>query len=213
MTQTSMGVVYAKRLFDILVSSVLLVFLSPLLILIAGAITLSDRPGGALYCHERVGRGGRPFSCLKFRTMRVNADTFLPGLLAANVAARAEWELTQKLRHDPRVSPIGRVLRMSSLDELPQLWNVLRGDMSLVGPRPVTPGEMLRWYEPLGAAAAYRAVRPGITGLWQVSGRNSASYERRVELDCKYVAALSFRNDLTILLRTVGAVLRSEGAC
>jgi lipopolysaccharide/colanic/teichoic acid biosynthesis glycosyltransferase len=145
--------------------------------------------------------------------MRADADQVLHHLLVQDPQARAEWETTQKLRRDPRVSPIGRVLRATSLDELPQLWNVLRGDMSLVGPRPVTFSEIQKWYADLGGTASYMAVRPGITGLWQVSGRSQTTYESRVALDCQYVRDLSLRNDGLILLRTFGAVIRQQGAC
>jgi undecaprenyl-phosphate galactose phosphotransferase len=151
--------------------------------------------------------------CLKFRTMYPDADRILRELLARDPSSRAEWEGTQKLRRDPRVSRIGRLLRATSLDELPQLWNVLRGEMSLVGPRPVTSSEMRKWYEVLGGATLYMLVRPGITGLWQVSGRSGTTYERRVALDCQYVESLSLRNDALILLRTVGVLIRREGAC
>ena len=144
--------------------------------------------------------------------MCVNADMALRVLLENDPVVRAEWDASQKLRRDPRVSGIGSVLRATSLDEIPQLWNVLRGEMSLVGPRPVTEDEMRRWYEILGGSVAYKAVRPGITGLWQVSGRSRTTYEYRVTLDCQYVRELSVLNDLRILCRTVSAVLRGDGA-
>jgi lipopolysaccharide/colanic/teichoic acid biosynthesis glycosyltransferase len=149
---------------------------------------------------------------LKFRTMCPEADRILGELLARDPSARAEWERTQKLRRDPRITPIGRLLRATSLDELPQLWNVLRGEMSLVGPRPISSEEMRKCREPLGGAPSYMAVRPGITGLWQVSGRSGTTYESRVSLDCQYVENLCLRNDALILFRTFGVLVRREGA-
>jgi lipopolysaccharide/colanic/teichoic acid biosynthesis glycosyltransferase len=157
-----------------------------------------------------VGRGGALFGCLKFRSMVIDSEARLAELLARDPAARAEWEATRKLKRDPRVTSVGRFLRASSLDELPQLINVLRGEMSLVGPRPVIQAELEQHY---GAAAAhYMSVRPGITGLWQVSGRNDTTYEQRVRLDVSYVARASFAEDLRILLATPVAVLRRRGA-
>ena len=151
--------------------------------------------------------------CIKFRTMVINADMVLRELLERDPQCREEWQRTHKLQNDPRVTPLGRAMRALSVDELPQLLNVLRGDMSLVGPRPVTEAELKRWYEPLGAAADYLAVRPGVTGLWQVSGRSGTTYQARVAFDKRYVQELSLYNDLVILFRTLGAVLRGEGAC
>lgn len=141
-----------------------------------------------------------------------NADVVMRQLLERDPASRLEWAATHKLKRDPRVSPLGEILRWTSLDQLPQLWNVLRGEMSLVGPRPVTEAEMENWYERFNGAAAYKSVRPGITGLWQVSGRSATTYEQRVSLDCKYVRELSIANDAWILFRTVGAVLSQSGA-
>ena len=201
-----------KRSIDIVGALFLIVSLAPVLALVAIAILIKGGAGPIIYRHQRVGRGGRPFICLKFRTMCPEADRILGELLARDPTARAEWERTQKLRRDPRISPIGRLLRATSLDELPQLWNVLRGEMSLVGPRPVTSEEMRKWYEALGGATSYMAVRPGITGLWQVSGRNRTTYESRVSLDCRYVENLCLRNDALILFRTFGVVVRREGA-
>jgi len=198
----------AKRAFDVLGSASLLLALFVPLCLIA---LLVRRDGGpVLFAHRRIGRGGKPFACLKFRTMVVDAEQRLAALLESDPAARAEWEANRKLREDPRVTWIGRLLRASSLDELPQLINVLKGDMSLVGPRPVMDSELATYY---GAAAPhYMAVRPGITGLWQVSGRSDTSYPRRVALDVAYVRNPSLREDLRILLRTPAAVLLRRGA-
>jgi len=166
--------------------------------------------GPVFFAHRRVGRDGAEFGCLKFRSMGADSQQRLAALLAADPAARAEWEATRKLRRDPRVTRFGRFLRGASLDELPQLLNVLRGEMSLVGPRPVQRAELERFY---GAAAAYyMAVRPGITGLWQVSGRSETSYAQRVALDVAYVARGSLWQDIRILLRTPFAVLSRRGA-
>ncbi len=202
-----------KRAFDMMFSALLLAFLAPLFAGITLAQLVFAPRAPVLYRQRRVGRGGETFFCLKFRSMCTNADIVLRELLERDPQARDEWAASHKLRNDPRISRVGRILRATSLDELPQLWNVLRGDMSLVGPRPVTEGEMQKWYKALGGAEAYKAVRPGITGLWQISGRSGTTYDRRVSLDCRYVGELSAGNDIRILLRTVSAVLRQEGAC
>ena len=198
-----------KRTFDIAFSGFLLLLLLPVLLMIALAVRADGGP--VFFAHRRVGRGGAEFPCLKFRTMRVDADRVLEAMLRERPALRPEWEATQKLRHDPRVTRVGRLLRITSLDELPQLLNVLRGEMSLVGPRPVLRSELEQFYGP--AASAYLSVRPGITGPWQVSGRSDVGYDRRVALDQAYAQNLSLRRDLVILWRTVGAVLRCRGAC
>ena len=206
---------YSKRfklISDALIAAVLLVFLLPVLAVITGCIVVFGGPGSLIFRHRRIGKDGRPFACLKFRTMCTNAEAVLNDRLSRDTDALAEWTATQKLRNDPRVYPFGQFLRATSLDELPQLWNVLRGDMALVGPRPVTEDEMQRWYEPHGAAHAYRSVRPGITGLWQVSGRNDTTYNERLMLDCRYVDTLSLWQDVLILCRTFTAVIRGEGA-
>ena len=161
------------------------------------------------YGHYRVGHRGRVFKCLKFRTMLRDAEDVLSDLLRTNPAARAEWERDQKLANDPRVTGIGALLRRTSLDELPQLLNVVRGDMVLVGPRPITVQELtrygrVRWH--------YLAVKPGMTGLWQVSGRNKTTYEERVEFDRTYVESRSFQLNLRILFRTVKVVALRDGA-
>jgi lipopolysaccharide/colanic/teichoic acid biosynthesis glycosyltransferase len=171
---------------------------------------LVRRDGGpATFTHYRVGCGGRLFRCIKFRTMCLDAERVLAELLARDPARRAEWERDQKLSDDPRVTPIGRWLRRSSLDELPQLLNVLRGEMALVGPRPITAAELHRY----GAVRwQYLSVLPGMTGLWQVSGRNRTGYERRVELDQLYVKTRSAWLDCKILAKTVLVVLAREGA-
>ncbi|WP_431312809.1 sugar transferase [Roseateles agri] len=187
---------------------ILLTLLSPLMLVVAWLIWRRD--GAPIFFgHYRVGLDGRLFRCLKFRSMLLDADRALADLLRDDPAARAEWERDQKLTNDPRITPVGHFLRKTSLDELPQLFNVLRGEMSLVGPRPITVGELprygrTRWH--------YLSVRPGITGLWQVSGRNNTSYEERVALDRRYVEQRSMAGDVGILLKTVRVVLLREGA-
>ncbi|MCD6040769.1 MAG: exopolysaccharide biosynthesis protein [Burkholderiales bacterium] len=187
---------------------VLLVVFSPVMAALACAIRRDGGP--ATFAHYRVGRGGRLFKCIKFRTMRVDAQRVLGEVLERDVTLRAEWESRRKLAHDPRVTTLGRVLRESSLDELPQLLNVLRGEMALVGPRPITVEELRRY---AGARWHYLSVLPGMTGLWQVSGRNETAYERRVELDELYVKNRSAWLDCKILAKTVVVVLTRQGAC
>ena len=197
-----------KRALDVAGAGALLLLGAPVFLLLALLVRADGGP--AFYAHERVGRGGRRFGCLKFRSMVVDSAARLEALLANDPAARAEWEATRKLRHDPRITWVGRFLRATSLDELPQLINVLRGDMSLVGPRPVVAAELANHY---GAAAEhYLAVRPGITGLWQVSGRSDTSYAQRVALDVRYASNPSLLEDVRILLRTPAAVLLRRGA-
>ena len=198
----------AKRALDVIGAGLGLVLLAPFFLVVALLVRADGGP--AFYAHQRVGRGGKLFGCLKFRSMVIDSQARLEALLASDPAARAEWEATRKLKNDPRITRIGRFLRSTSLDELPQLINVLRGEMSLVGPRPVQEAEIDRYY---GASAAhYMAVRPGITGLWQVSGRSETSYESRVALDVSYVSRPSMLADLSILLRTPVAVLSRRGA-
>ncbi|MBB5690216.1 sugar transferase [Roseomonas alkaliterrae] len=198
----------AKRAMDVAIAGLALLVAAPFFLIVAALVRADGGP--AFYAHPRVGRGGRIFGCLKFRSMVVDSQARLEALLAADPAARAEWEATRKLRNDPRITRIGRFLRATSLDELPQLINVLKGEMSIVGPRPVTQAELDRYY---GAAAAhYLSVRPGITGLWQVSGRSETSYDQRVALDVAYVSQASLLGDIRILLRTPAAVLSRRGA-
>jgi exopolysaccharide production protein ExoY len=196
-------------MLDASVALICVALFSPLFLMVALLIRMSS-PGPVFYGHTRVGHGGRAFRCWKFRTMVVDGEAVLERHLAGVPGARAEWEANRKLRNDPRVTRIGQVLRDYSVDELPQLFNVLFGDMSIVGPRPVVQDELDR-YGP--AATAYLAARPGITGLWQTSGRSDTSYERRVELDARYVTEWSFWLDCLILLRTVPVVLGARGAC
>jgi exopolysaccharide production protein ExoY len=196
-----------RRCADRLIAALLLVIFSPLMLACAALIRRDGGP--ATFAHYRVGSRGRVFRCFKFRTMCVDAERKLREVLDSDPALRDEWERTFKLVNDPRVTRIGRWLRRSSLDELPQLLNVLRGDMGLVGPRPITLVE-LRLYGP--ARWQYLSVLPGMTGLWQVSGRNRVSYERRVQLDDEYVRNRSVWLDGWILLKTVLVVLTRDGA-
>jgi exopolysaccharide production protein ExoY len=166
-------------------------------------------PGPALFRHRRVGFKGKYFDCLKFRTMAQDAPERLRQLLGSDPVAAAEWATSRKLRHDPRVTPIGAILRKSSLDELPQLFNVLKGDMSIVGPRPVTGEELIRYSS---AINAYLACRPGITGLWQVSGRSTTTYDKRIACDTFYARNWSMSLDAKILIVTIPAVLISDSA-
>jgi exopolysaccharide production protein ExoY len=196
-----------KRGFDLVVAATALVLLAPVMLTVGLLIKLRD--GGAIFFkHPRIGRGGKVFNCWKFRSMVANGAEVLREHLERHPLARKEWERTQKLRTDPRVTPIGKFLRSTSLDELPQLFNVLLGDMSIVGPRPVV-GEELRRYNL--DRVHYLSARPGLTGLWQVSGRNDIGYDRRVALDKSYVIAWSFFGDLQIVLKTIPALLASRG--
>ena len=195
-----------KRLFDIVFASAMLAAVLPILAALLIAVSLDG--GAPLFGHRRVGRGGRYFRCLKVRTMVRDAEARLAGILAADADLAAEWVRSHKLEDDPRVTPLGRFLRRTSLDELPQFWNVLRGDMSLVGPRPVTPDE-LAVYGP--HRDAYLSVRPGVTGLWQVSGRNDLDFDARAELDSAYVRDISLMGDVRIAVRTTRAVLLATG--
>lgn len=187
---------------------VLILLASPLLAVLAWLVWRCDG-GPVIYAHYRIGAGGRIFPCYKFRSMAVESERLLQELLRSDESARIQWERDRKLADDPRVTPIGRLLRKYSLDELPQLLNVLRGEMYLVGPRPIVLEELgrygqVRWH--------YLSVKPGMTGLWQVSGRNSTTYDTRVELDRHYVEQRSARLDLSILLKTARVVVTGHGA-
>jgi undecaprenyl-phosphate galactose phosphotransferase len=196
-----------KRLFDILGATLCLLALTPIMV---SLVILVRRDGGpAIFGHRRIGSDGKTFLCLKFRSMCVNAERKLQEHLASNPEARAEWDKDFKLKDDPRITKLGQLLRRTSLDELPQLFNVLRGEMSLVGPRPIVADEVARYGERF---VAYRNCRPGITGLWQISGRNDISYRARVRLDSFYAARWSMTKDLFILMRTVAVVFRRSGA-
>jgi exopolysaccharide production protein ExoY len=191
-----------KRAFDVCAALLLLVILLPVLLAIAIAVMTTSH-GGVIYSQDRVGRNGRMFKFYKFRSMAVDSDALLNAFLDSSPELRSQWDVFQKLPSDPRVTAVGAVIRRTSLDELPQLWNVLLGDMSLVGPRPCMP-DQVRLY---GAAFHdYCNVRPGITGLWQVSGRNRLSYADRVRLDADYVRTWSLTLDLLILCKTAAVV-------
>lgn len=196
------------RGFDIVMALTILVIVLPFLVLLAIVLYLSD-PGPIFYAHRRIGYRGRYFHCLKFRSMKVNGDALLRAHLAAHPQARREWEETQKLKMDPRVTPIGSWIRKLSLDEFPQLVNVLMGDMSLVGPRPIVDAEVGRYGRHF---EHYCRVRPGLTGLWQTSGRNDTSYQQRVEMDVAYVARKSLALDAWLLCKTVPAVVFARGS-
>lgn len=197
-----------ERGVNTVLALVLLLFLAPLMVTVAVLVWSHDR-GPIFFAHRRIGRDGRLFPCFKFRSMAVDAEARLQHLLATDDEARAEWMADHKLRRDPRITTIGVFLRKSSLDELPQLFNVLRGEMSLVGPRPVVNAEAERygrWF------SHYCSVRPGITGLWQVSGRNEVSYRKRVAMDVLYSRRKSAVLDFAILLNTIPAVLLRKGS-
>ncbi len=196
------------RLLDIIFASLALAFLAPLMLVTAIVIYLLD-PGPIFFAHTRIGKGGKTFRCLKFRSMVVNAEERLQELLLNSPAAREEWARDHKLRKDPRIIGIGHFIRKSSIDELPQLFNVLRGEMSLVGPRPIVSAEVERYGRYF---RFYTAVRPGITGLWQISGRNDTSYRRRVALDVMYCRNPSLSAYLRILFGTVPSVLAQSGS-
>jgi Undecaprenyl-phosphate galactose phosphotransferase WbaP len=196
-----------KRLFDTLVAALLLVVLSPMMMLIALLLKLEG--GSVLFAHQRIGKNGRKFDCYKFRSMVPNAEQQLQSLLQHNAHLKAEWDKEHKLKDDPRISRMGDFLRRTSLDELPQLFNVLKSEMSLVGPRPIVEDELQKY----GLDKSYYLmVRPGMTGLWQVSGRNDVDYETRVYLDAWYVKNWSLWYDLAILFKTVKVVFGRNGA-
>ncbi|HYG25448.1 MAG TPA: sugar transferase [Caulobacteraceae bacterium] len=199
----------ASRTVQFSLALVALVFVLPLMIAIAIAIYMQDR-GPVIFAHRRVGRNGKHFYCLKFRSMAQDAERRLTELLATDPAAREEWEETHKLRHDPRVTPLGDFLRKSSLDELPQLFNVMRGEMNLVGPRPIVDAEVAKYGRRF---QHYAAVKPGITGLWQVSGRSDLTYRQRVAMDCLYTRKRGLGLDVWIMAATVPAVMLRHGSC
>lgn len=197
-----------KRMLDLSVASLLALAALPIMAVIAAAIVLETR-GPVFFCHTRIGKGGRRFRLWKFRTMVVNADALLKKHLGEDPGRVFEWHQKRKLKNDPRVTRVGRLLRRSSLDELPQLWNVLRGDMSMVGPRPIIEEEAPKYGS---VFPLYLQVLPGLTGLWQVSGRNDTSYRKRTELDSSYIHNWTLGTDLLVLLKTVRAVIFGVGA-
>jgi exopolysaccharide production protein ExoY len=195
---------FLKRGLDLVVALMLAPIVLPLTLLLG--LMIRGDGGPALYSQPRIGRGGRVFRCWKLRTMQVDADRRLADLIAADPLAHAEWTSRQKLKNDPRITRLGRVLRKTSLDELPQLWNVLMGDMSLVGPRPMLPDQA-----GLYRGRAYYSLRPGLTGLWQISDRNETSFGDRARFDNEYSRRLSFATDVMVLLATAWVVVRGTG--
>ena len=194
---------FFKRLFDIVFSSAVLVICSPLYLLLAILIKLSS-PGPVFYIQERIGKDYRPFRCIKFRTMVKNADVLMERIMLEYPELQREYEENFKLKDDPRVTPVGKFLRYTSLDEFPQFWNVLKGDMSVVGPRPLVPEELYKYGRHIGKILT---IRPGITGLWQVSGRNDIPYERRVNMDVYYVNFRNWLLDFWVIIKTIGVIL------
>lgn len=200
---------FLKRLFDLAFSSLFLCCLSPLYLLVSIAVKCSSK-GPIFYKSRRVGKNGKLFDCFKFRTMHKNAESRLEEVLSSNPILAEEWAQFDKLKFDPRVTAVGRFLRKTSLDELPQFFNVLKGDLSVVGPRPYDLEASARLSEE--EAGLIFSVRPGITGIWQVSGRNALSFQMRRQLDVLYAEQHSFWQDMKLLCKTIPAVLRSKGA-
>ncbi|WP_293880046.1 sugar transferase [Sphingomonas sp.] len=210
-TSTGTGVMIdttLSRIVDVMGAATILLVALPFL-MVLGLILYLDSPGPLFFVQRRVGRGGKMFSCLKFRTMCKDADVALQQHLAASSEAREEWQRDHKLRNDPRITRLGAITRKLSFDEFPQLINIIRGEMSLVGPRPIVSAEVERYGRHIDD---YFRVRPGLTGLWQVSGRNHTSYRRRVSIDRFYVRNKSFLFDMAILMRTVPVVLSARGS-
>lgn len=198
---------FLKRTFDVMGSTAIIILLSPVLAILAYKV--SKDGGKSIYGHERIGRDGIKFKCLKFRSMVPNSQEVLQELLDNDAEARDEWDKDFKLKNDPRITSIGKFIRKTSLDELPQLFNVLKGEMSLVGPRPVVEKELERY---AGDVDYYLMAKPGMTGLWQISGRNDVDYDKRVYFDAWYVKNWSLWNDVSILFKTIGVVFRRDGA-
>lgn len=199
-----------KRGFDIFFSALCLLIGAPFFLIIAFLIFVTS-PGKVIYSHERIGRGGKPFRCYKFRSMYPDADQRLKDILASHPLLREEWEKTYKLKNDPRITPIGSFLRKTSLDELPQFWNVLKGDLSVVGPRPVVKEEIEKYF--CLKANKILSIRPGLTGPWQVSGRSDIKcYQKRIQLDEYYVDNHSLLLDIKLIAKTIPAMLSSKGA-
>lgn len=205
MQEISRGQAITKRAFDITASFFALLMLSPAWLIITAI--LAFRKGPILFAQDRIGQGGKMFRCYKFRTMRVGADAILADVLARDASKRAEWQAKRKLVNDPRITLVGKILRLTSLDEIPQLLNILKGDMSVVGPRPIVRKEIVKYQ---GFYPYYLSVKPGLTGLWQVNGRNSTTYHRRVALDVAYVNNFSLRLDAQIIAQTVPALFRMD---
>jgi lipopolysaccharide/colanic/teichoic acid biosynthesis glycosyltransferase len=201
---------FAKRLFDVIFSLSVLILFLPIYLILVLLIALSS-PGPIFYVQERVGKDYKAFGCIKFRTMVKNADEILDDIMATSPQLRNEFEDNFKLKQDPRITAIGKFLRLTSLDEFPQFWNVLKGDMSVVGPRPLVPEELPKYGHHMDKVLT---IRPGLTGLWQVSGRNDIPYERRVQIDIYYVNFRSFWLDLWVIVKTLGVIIapKNNGA-
>lgn len=201
---------FTKRLFDVIFSLSVLILFFPLYLILATLIAISS-PGPIFYVQERVGKNYKPFGCLKFRTMVDNADNLLSDLMTTSPHLRQEFEDNFKLKQDPRITVIGKFLRLTSLDEFPQFWNVLKGDMSVVGPRPLVPEELPKYGRYMDKVLT---IQPGITGLWQVSGRNDIPYNQRVQIDVYYVNARNLWLDLWIVFKTIGVIIfpKNNGA-
>lgn len=201
---------FVKRLFDVIFSLLVLILFSPVYLLLALLVALSS-PGPIFYSQERVGKNYKPFNCIKFRTMVINADEMLLQLMETSPQLREEFENNFKLKQDPRITSIGQFLRLTSLDEFPQFWNVLKGDMSVVGPRPLVVEELPCYGVHIDKVLT---VKPGITGLWQVSGRNDIPYSRRILIDLYYSKFHNFGLDLWIIFKTIGVVIipKNNGA-
>jgi undecaprenyl-phosphate galactose phosphotransferase len=198
-----------KRIFDVLFSLLIITFLSPIYLLIAFIIRLTSK-GNIIFVQERIGRGGYSFKCFKFRTMYPDAETRLHTLLDKHPNLKLEWTYHHKLKNDPRITPVGAFLRKTSLDELPQFWNVLKGDLSVVGPRPAVHEEIVKHYGM--KAAKILSIRPGITGIWQVSGRNDVPYPTRIKMDEKYVDHHSISLDIKLIFKTIPKMINTKGA-
>ncbi len=198
----------AKRILDLSIAIPALFFLSPLMLMVGLLIRLQDG-GPVFFVQDRRGFGGVSFACMKFRTMRTDAEDLLGSMLATDPEMAAEWRAAQKLRKDPRITKMGYFLRKTSIDELPQLLNIIRGEMSVVGPRPIVDDEVRRYGEHI---KSYDSIRPGVTGLWQINGRNDTTYEERVDMDVQYAENVSVISDIVILIRSVPAILMRRGA-
>ena len=200
---------FYKRPFDIIFSLFAIIITLPISVPIMLIVKLTDG-GNIFYGHTRIGKNGKPFKIFKFRSMYMNADKKLKEILETNPKAKKEWEQNFKLKNDPRITPIGNFLRKSSLDELPQFINSLKGDMSVVGPRPVIQKELDKYYK--DKAEIYKKVRPGVTGYWQVEGRSDTDYEERVKMDEEYIKNQSFLWDLKIIFQTISVMVSGRGA-
>ncbi|MBE9167651.1 sugar transferase [Pleurocapsales cyanobacterium LEGE 06147] len=201
---------FTKRLFDIFFSLFVLIFFFPVYLLLGTLIAISS-PGPIFYVQTRIGKDFKPFHCIKFRTMVTNADEILEMMMVDSPQLREEFDDNCKLKHDPRITRIGKFLRLTSLDEFPQFWNVLRGDMSVVGPRPLVPEELHKYGHRIDTILQ---IKPGITGLWQVSGRNDIPYPRRIQIDVYYATSHNWLLDLWIVIKTLGVIIfpKNNGA-